>query len=692
MKNSRKNGNPIKDEHLNRVYRKTSIEHWRVISGFLMLYDALAVNVAFFFGLWLRFDFEYSLIPQRYLTAFFRFAPWYTVICIAVFWFAKLYRSVWRFASFNELTRILISSVITAAVQIGGTLLFVRRMPISYYCIGIVLQFILITAVRFAYRFVLLLHDSMKKLSDGQSKHVMLIGAGAAGQMILRDIAGASDGEEKICCIIDDNPNKWGRYIDGVPIVGSRDDILVNVKKYKIDKIYFAIPSASAADTRDILNICSETGCEMKILPGIYQLAQDEVTVGAMKDVAIEDLLGREPIRTDMSKISAFLKGKTILVTGGGGSIGSELCRQIAANQPKQLIIFDIYENNAYSIQLELRDRYPDLNLVTLIGSVRDSKRLDQVFATYRPDVVYHAAAHKHVPLMEDSPCESIKNNAIGTYKTAYAAMMHGCRRFVLISTDKAVNPTNIMGASKRLCEMVVQSFDRMVRENRTEEIPRLFTHAADRYDCQEDLPMPTEKVRTEFVAVRFGNVLGSNGSVVPVFKRQIEKGGPVTVTHPDIIRYFMTVQEAVGLVLQAGTYASGGEIFVLDMGSPVKIDTLARNLIKLSGYRPDIDIKIEYTGLRPGEKLYEEKLMAEEGLKKTDNELIHIGRPIPFDEDLFLRQMECLMEAAYNNQENIRSVVASMVPTYHPAGAHGNDKKDATYEHLAHESELSHV
>jgi len=692
MNNSRKNGNPIKDEHLNRVYRKTSIEHWRVISGFLMLYDALAVNVAFFFGLWLRFDFEYSLIPERYLTAFFRFAPWYTVICIAVFWFAKLYRSVWRFASFNELTRILVSSVITAVVQIGGTLLFVRRMPISYYCIGIVLQFILITAVRFAYRFVLLLHDSMKKLSDGQSKHVMLIGAGAAGQMILRDIAAASDGEEKICCIIDDNPNKWGRYIDGVPIVGSRDDILVNVKKYKIDKIYFAIPSASAADTRDILNICSETGCEMKILPGIYQLAQDEVTVGAMKDVAIEDLLGREPIRTDMSKISSFLKGKTILVTGGGGSIGSELCRQIAANEPKQLIIFDIYENNAYSIQLELRDRYPKLDLVTLIGSVRDSKRLNQVFATYRPDVVYHAAAHKHVPLMEDSPCESIKNNAIGTYKTAYAAMMHGCRRFVLISTDKAVNPTNIMGASKRLCEMVVQSFDRMVRENRTEEIPRLFTHAADRYDCQEDLPLPAEKVRTEFVAVRFGNVLGSNGSVVPVFKRQIERGGPVTVTHPDIIRYFMTVQEAVGLVLQAGTYASGGEIFVLDMGSPVKIDTLARNLIKLSGYRPDIDIKIEYTGLRPGEKMYEEKLMAEEGLKKTDNELIHIGRPIPFDEDLFLRQMESLMEAAYNNQENIRSVVASMVPTYHPAGAHGNDKKDATYEHLAHESELSHV
>ena len=687
MNNRSNNGNPIKDDQLSRVYRKTPIEHWRLISGFLMLYDALMVNVAFFCGLWLRFDFQYSLIPEKYLTAFFRFAPWYTVICILIFWFAKLYRSVWRFASFNELTRILLASAATAVVQIAGTLLFVRRMPISYYCIGIVLQFVFISAIRFAYRFVLLLHDSLKKLTDGQTKHVMLIGAGSAGQMILRDIAGASEGEEKVYCIIDDNPNKWGRYIDGVPIVGSREDILLNVKKYKIDKIYLAIPSASAIDKRDILNICNETGCELKILPGIYQLAQNQITVGAMKDVAIEDLLGREPIRTDMSQISAFIKGKTILVTGGGGSIGSELCRQIAANEPKQLIIFDIYENNAYAIQLELKEKYKKLDLVTLIGSVRDSKRLDQVFAKYRPDVVYHAAAHKHVPLMEDSPSESINNNAIGTYKTAYAAMMHGCRRFVLISTDKAVNPTNIMGASKRLCEMVVQSFDRMVREKRSDEIPRLFTHAADRYDNVESSAAAEEPVRTEFVAVRFGNVLGSNGSVVPVFKRQIEKGGPVTVTHPDIIRYFMTVQEAVGLVLQAGTYAHGGEIFVLDMGSPVKIDTLARNLIKLSGFRPDVDIPIEYTGLRAGEKLYEEKLMAEEGMKKTDNELIHIGSPIPFDEELFLRQMEMLMEAAYNNREDIRNVVAEMVPTYHPAGEHGNDKKDETYEQLTHEN-----
>ena len=692
MNNPSRNGNPIKDARLNRVYRKKPIEHWRVIAAFLMLYDALMVNLAFFCGLWLRFDFQYSLIPEKYLTAFFRFSPWYTVICILVFWAAKLYRSVWRFASFNELTRILLASACTAVVQIAGTLLFVQRMPISYYVIGIVLQFIFISSIRFAYRFVLLLRDSLRKMSEGKTKHVMLIGAGSAGQMILRDIAAASDGEEKVCCIIDDNPNKWGRYIDGVPIVGSREDSMTNVERYRIDKIYFAIPSASAQDKSEYLSICNETGCELKSLPSIYKLAQTRITVNDMKDVAIEDLLGREPIQTDMAQISAFIRGKTILVTGGGGSIGSELCRQIAANEPKQLIIFDIYENNAYAIQLELKDKYKDLDLVTLIGSVRDSKRLEQVFATYRPDVVYHAAAHKHVPLMEDSPCESIKNNAIGTYKTAYAAMMHGCKRFVLISTDKAVNPTNIMGASKRLCEMVVQSFDRMVREDRIHEIRPLYTHAADGHDNQEPAQHVQRPVQTEFVAVRFGNVLGSNGSVVPIFKRQIEKGGPVTVTHPDIIRYFMTVQEAVGLVLQAGTYAHGGEIFVLDMGSPVKIDTLARNLIKLSGFRPDVDIKIEYTGLRPGEKLYEEKLMAEEGMKKTANKLIYIGSPIPFDESLFLRQMELLMEAAYNNRDDIRNVVAEIVPTYHPAGRHGNDKKDETYEHLAHESETARV
>ena len=676
-----------KSENTDPKFRIYRVEHWRIISFFLIIYDIIAVNASFFCALWLRFDFRYSEIPVRYLKAFFAFAPYYTIICILVFWFLRLYRSVWRFASFNELERILVATLITGAVQVFGITHFVLRMPISYYVFGILLQFFLITAIRFIYRFVLLMKDSLGKSSEELAARVMLIGAGSAGQMILRDVAKTSEGREKVCCIIDDNPNKWHRYIDGVPIVGGREDILLNVKKYRIQKIYFAIPTASAADTRDILSICNETGCELKILPGIYQMAHEEITVGAMKDVAIEDLLGRDPIETDMTEISAFIKGKTILVTGGGGSIGSELCRQIAANEPERLIIFDIYENNAYAIQLELRDKYPGLKLETLIGSVRDSQRLDQVFAKFRPDVVYHAAAHKHVPLMEDSPCESIKNNAIGTYKTAYAAMKYGCKRFVLISTDKAVNPTNIMGASKRLCEMVVQSFDRLVREGRANEAPALFTHYVSNYDGMIYGSIPADS-HTEFVAVRFGNVLGSNGSVVPVFKRQIEKGGPVTVTHPDVIRYFMTVQEAVGLVLQAGTYAHGGEIFVLDMGSPVKIDTLARNLIKLSGFRPDIDIKIEYTGLRPGEKLYEEKLMSEEGLKKTKNKLIHIGSPIPFDEEAFLEKMERLMEVAYANREqDIRSVVSELVPTYHPAGEHGAEKKDEKYKELAKEA-----
>ncbi len=674
------------NDNFNSRYSKGRIEHWRIIAAFLIIYDMIAVNAAFFFALWLRFDFQYRSITHRFLAAFFKFAPYYTVLCILVFLLMRLYRSVWRFASFNELERILVATVVTEIIQVAGTRIFLIRMPISYYVIGILLQFFLVAGIRFSYRFVLLLKSSLNRISDDLATRVMLIGAGSAGQMILRDVVKSSEGQERVCCIIDDNPNKWHRYIDGVPIVGGREDILLNVKKYRIQKIYFAIPSASAADTRDILSICNETGCELKILPGIYQMAQEEITVGALKDVAIEDLLGREPIETDMAEISGFIKGKTILVTGGGGSIGSELCRQIAANDPACLIIFDIYENNAYAIQLELKEKYPELKLETLIGSVRDSLRLEQVFEKYRPDVVYHAAAHKHVPLMEDSPCESIKNNAIGTYKTAYAAMKYGTKRFVLISTDKAVNPTNIMGASKRLCEMVVQSFDRLIREGRANRAPALFTHnASSRFGAfQGEVPA---NAGTEFVAVRFGNVLGSNGSVVPVFKRQIEHGGPVTVTHPDVIRYFMTVQEAVGLVLQAGTYAHGGEIFVLDMGSPVKIDTLARNLIKLSGYRPDIDIRIEYTGLRPGEKLYEEKLMAEEGMKKTKNKLIHIGSPIPFDEDAFLDQMEGLMEVAYANREReIRSAVAKMVSTYHPAGEHGAEQKDEKYRELARE------
>lgn len=561
------------------------------------------------------------------------------------------------------------------------TLLF-QRMPISYYLIGISIQFMLVLFVRFAYRFIILERSKRTRLHQKtMASRVMLIGAGSAGQLILRDLHNAKEVNECVCCIIDDNKNKWGRFIDGVPIVGGRDDILLNVDKYRIEKIFLAIPSATAEQRRDILDICKETKCELKNLPGVYEFVTGSVTAKSMKDVAVEDLLGRDPIKVNMDEIYQFIADKVIMVTGGGGSIGSELCRQIAQHNPKQLIVFDIYENNAHAIGLELKDKFPELNLEVLIGSVRDSRRINQVFAKYKPDVVYHAAAHKHVPLMEDSPCESIKNNAIGTYKTAYAAMMNGCKRFVLISTDKAVNPTNIMGASKRLCEMIIQSFDRKIRDGKWKDLSPLHVHTEDVDGSMLDMTSSLDMPRTEFVAVRFGNVLGSNGSVIPRFKEQIAKGGPVTVTHPDIIRYFMTIPEAASLVLQAGTYADGGEIFVLDMGSPVKIDTLARNLIRLSGLQPDVDIKISYTGLRAGEKLYEEKLMSEEGMRTTPNHLIHIGSPIPFDTDEFLHQLQMLMTAAYDGQEDtIRDLVAEVVPTYHPAGEHGSEDKGEAY------------
>ncbi len=645
------------------------LEHWQKIRLILIVYDMIAVNLAYGLALWLRFDCRFRAIPQEYLTLWERFIPIYSIFCLVVFWVLRLYRSIWRFASYTELFYVIKASIVTAAFHSAAITILFGRMPISYYLIGAVLQFLMILGIRFSYRFVLLLRAGREKNEEReQQKRVLIIGAGSAGQMILRDMKKASEVHDVPCCIIDDNPNTWNRYIDDIPIVGGRDEILASVEKYKIDKIYIAIPSASAEDKRDILNICNETGCELKQLPSMYQLVTGQVTVSNLKRVSVEDLLGRDPIRADLTEVFEFLHGKIVLVTGGGGSIGSELCRQIARHEPKQLIIFDVYENNAYAIQLELREKYPDLDLVTLIGSVRDSRRMFEVFEKYHPQIVYHAAAHKHVPLMEDSPCEAIKNNAIGTYKTAYAAMVHGCERFVLISTDKAVNPTNIMGASKRLCEMIIQSFDAKIKAGKAGEIPQLYTHKDSENADKDGTGQVFENIKTEFVAVRFGNVLGSNGSVIPIFRSQIEKGGPVTVTHPDIIRYFMTIPEAVGLVLQAGTYAQGGEIFVLDMGSPVKIDTLARNLIRLSGLKPDIDIPIVYTGLRPGEKLYEEKLMAEEGLRKTDNELIHIGCPIPFDNDIFLRQLKKLMLSAYANKPDIRECVEEMVSTYHPA------------------------
>lgn len=669
-------------KRIEKPSHKFLLEKLHIITVYLMAYDCLAVCLAYFIALWLRFDCNFSEIPEVYLNAWLKFTPIYALFSVGSFWALRLYHSLWRFAGFTELRRVTLSSAITAVFHTVLITVIFQRMPISYYTIGALVQFALVLFVRFAYRFIILERNKRaKNLSNALASRVMLIGAGAAGEMVLKDLHTSSELNERVVCIIDDNRKKWGCYIDNVPIVGGRDDILLNVEKYKIEKIYLTLPSATAEQRRDILDICKETGCELKSLPGIFELVSGDVTASSMKEVAIEDLLGREPVKVNMDEIYQFIADKVIIVTGGGGSIGSELCRQIAKHNPKQLIVFDIYENNAHSIGLELKDKYPELNLEVLIGSVRDSKRLNQVFEKYKPDVVYHAAAHKHVPLMEDSPCESIKNNAIGTYKTAYAAMMNGCRRFVLISTDKAVNPTNIMGASKRLCEMIIQSFDRKIRDGKAFELSPLLVHA---FDSDEAVPVTAraaQKPETEFVAVRFGNVLGSNGSVVPRFKEQIEKGGPVTVTHPDIIRYFMTIPEAASLVLQAGTYANGGEIFVLDMGAPVKIDTLARNLIRLSGLKPDVDIKIEYTGLRAGEKLYEEKLMSEEGLKTTPNQLIHIGCPIPFDTDKFLCQLQMLMTAAYDGHENrIRELVAEVVKTYHPAGECGSENKPEAY------------
>lgn len=664
------------------------MEHWQVIRLGLIIYDSLAVIFSYFLALWLRFDCKFSMIPEEYFQAYIQFIPIYTIVCILVFWSIRLYKSIWRFASYSELLRTIVATIITGGFHIIGITVLFHKMPISYYLFGIVIQFLAVLGIRFSYRFILLERGRLQKRRQDVRKHrVMLIGAGAAGQMILRDVIKAKETTDQVCCIIDDNSNKWNRFIEDVPVVGGRDDILANVEKFQIDKIFLAIPSATAEQKRDILNICKETGCELKSLPGMYQLVNGEISVGAMKDVSVEDLLGRGQIRVDMNEIFQYLTGKTILVTGGGGSIGSELCRQIAGRHPKQLIIFDIYENNAYDIEQELREAYSELNLVVLIGSVRDSRRINRVFAQYRPEIVYHAAAHKHVPLMEVSPCEAIKNNAIGTYKTAYAAMRNGCQRFVLISTDKAVNPTNVMGASKRICEMIIQTFDKMIKKGREDELPVLHAHREDEDGSMRGVYSKGQaKAKTEFVAVRFGNVLGSNGSVIPLFKKQIKKGGPVTVTHPDIIRYFMTIPEAVSLVLQAGTYAKGGEIFVLDMGSPVRIDTLARNLIKLSGYKPDVDIKIEYTGLRPGEKLYEEKLMAEEGLKTTPNHLIHIGCPIAFDMEKFLEQLQELMYTSYENREDIRELVAEVVTTYQPSGKRESQEKGTKYEKLLQE------
>ena len=639
------------------------IEHWQVITLLLMIYDFTAVAISYFAALWLRFDCRFSGIDAQYLITYYHTILPYAGFCIFVFCFMRLYKSIWRFASYSELLRVILATAVTGIIYIVYMTGLELKMPISYFAFGIFNQFCMILGIRFSYRFMLLLRRR-KNDEERYAKRVMLIGAGSAGRMILRDIKRTKLINDKVCCFIDDNQNKWGRYIDNILVFGGRESIMEAVDKFAIEKIYVAIPSAKLEDKRDLLQICSETSCELMNLPGLYQLYNGEVTTSKMKPVQIEDLLCRDPIKVDMKGIFEYITGKVVLITGCG-SIGSELARQIAVHNPKQLILFDIYENNAYDIQLELKKDYPELKLDTIIGSVQDSRKIFQLFKEYRPEIVYHTAAHKHVPLMEDSPCEAIKNNVSGTYKTAYAAMVYGCKRFILISTDKAVNPTNIMGASKRLCEMIIQAFNAKIKTGKAYEIPYLFTPEINEVIAGPQIMEALKETKTEFVAVRFGNVLGSNGSVVPLFKKQIKAGGPVTVTHPDIIRYFMTIPEAVSLVLLAGIYAKGGEIFVLDMGEPVKIDTLARNLIRLSGYIPDVDIPLIYTGLRSGEKLYEEKLMAEEGLKKTQNELIYIGSPIPFDIERFLQQLNELLDASYKNKD-IKELIKKIVCTYH--------------------------
>lgn len=600
----------------------------------LIISDMLAILLASVLSLYVRYDFHFMDVPREFWQTILEVFPYNAVITLLIFYFFRLYNSVWRYASDRELVNSGIAVLICAVVQPVLFWMSGRRLPLSYpFFYGLFL--LLFTAgVRFSYRIMRMLQNRRLNHRIGLARvNCMIVGAGAAANAMMKEIETSNYLSMNVACAIDDNPGCHGKYLRGVPIVGGRESIPDNVQKYNIDEIIIAIPSAGRGELKPILEICKETGCKMRILPGMYQLINGDVNVSKLREVQVEDLLGREPIEVNVDEIIGYVSGKIVLVTGGGGSIGSELCRQIAQHTPRQLLIFDIYENNVYEIQQELKQKYPELDLIVLIGSVRNEARVDSIFQKYHPDIIYHAAAHKHVPLMEDSPHEAIKNNVFGTLNVAKAADLYGARRFVMISTDKAVNPTNIMGASKRICEMIIQNLNK--------------------------------KSTTNYVAVRFGNVLGSNGSVIPLFKKQIEHGGPVTVTHPDIIRYFMTIPEATSLVLQAGAYARGGEIFVLDMGEPMKILDLAKNLIQLSGYKVGEDIKIEFTGLRPGEKMYEELLMNEEGLRETANKMIYIGKPIKYNSDVFEHQLQELYEACLDEASDIREKVKEIVPTY---------------------------
>ena len=602
---------------------------------FLVITDIILINGSVFLSLIMRFEINIASVPEEYIQKYIVNVIPFTIVTLIIFWCFRMYHSLWQYASIAELYKIVEACVVAELAHLCVTSFMGWMLPRSCYFTSGVFLIVAMSASRFMYRLLRQLINEYRHTSE-QVK-IMIIGAGEATSVLMREISNSRYlDNSKVVCIIDDDLGKVGKYIRGVKIVGTRDHIKEYARYYDIDEIIFAIPSASTKDKREILNICKETSCNLKILPGVYQMVDGEINIKDLRNVDVLDLLGRAPVKVDIESIMGYVKDKTVLVTGGGGSIGSELCRQLVSHKPKCLVIFDIYENNAYDIQQELKIKYPDANVVTLIGSIRNTSRLESVFEQYKPDIVYHAAAHKHVPLMEVSPNEAIKNNVVGTWNVAKMADKYGVKKFVMISTDKAVNPTNVMGATKRICEMIIQSFN--------------------------------EKSKTDFVAVRFGNVLGSNGSVIPLFKRQIEAGGPVTVTHPDIIRYFMTIPEAVSLVLQAGAYAKGGEIFILDMGEPVKIDDLAKNLIRLSGYTLGVDMEIKYTGLRPGEKLYEELLMNEEGMQDTDNKLIHIGRPIEFDKEHFYEKLEELKEMAYaEDSADIRKKIMEVVDTYHP-------------------------
>ncbi len=604
-----------------------------------LLADVLIAAIAIFAALAVHESFNITAVVAKHLEEYVRSLP-YLLACSAIS--AVLltnHKVLWQFASAKDMLRLVASAVFTATLYAVSVKLSGFTFPLGVYVTAGLFMVLLMMGFRVVLRFILNRRTLKRKLDAGvmTSKlagNIMIIGAGNAAGLLIHDIQNNYATHKcKVCCAIDDAPEKVGHSICGVKIVGGRDTIVENAKKYDIKTIIFAIPSMKRSNRSVILDICAKTGCTVKVLPSFTSYIDGAVSASSVRDISIEDLLGRDPVNIDIEKIMGYVENKTILVTGGGGSIGSELCRQLATHKPKKLIIFDIYENNAYDILNELTRKYPDLDVLALIGSVRDTERLDSIFSTYKPDIVYHAAAHKHVPLMEDSPNEAIKNYVFGTLKTVRAADKHGVKRFVLISTDKAVNPTNVMGATKRICEMIIQTFNK---------------HS-----------------KTEFVAVRFGNVLGSNGSVIPLFKKQIAEGGPVTVTHPEITRFFMTIPEAVSLVLQAGSLAKGGEIFVLDMGKSVKIVSLAENLIRLSGFKPYEDIKIEFTGLRPGEKLYEEILMDEEGLSQTENNLIHIGKPIEMDEDEFLKKLQKLYDSMYDDTVAMRELIHDVVPTY---------------------------